>query len=424
MSSCSVKYKKNYLAVKNLSETLEKRRSFIINFVYYTILIALFCLVLRYAFTPMLPLIIAAFLAIVLQKPVNKIVAKTKIPKGIVAAITVLLVMAIFGGIVYLLGGRLIAELRSFIDFVRLKIEDYSWIETQVYSVVNALPTFLKDSVTPTVNEFLEKLKPAMESDAASGVYKISFATIDFPNILKNYFSGILDTAKQIPSVLVAMLVCVVGACFMTTEYDIFSNAIRRYAPGGENNLISATKRVLMTSVGKLFKAYFLIMCITFLELLAGLYLFKLIGIFDSNYMVAIALLSAMFDILPIVGIGTILWPWAIFSIVTGNVGLGIGLILLYIFVTVIRQIIEPKFVAGQMHMPAALTLSVMYIGLKTFGVIGMFAFTIALYCIKALDTEGVIHIFGDSDKEESVPEAVGETVALPEPVPEQATES
>ena len=380
--------------------TTEKRRKFIINTVYFAIILVLFFLFLRYAFQPLLPILIAGFFGVVLQKPINKVTEKTGWKKGIVATVIVLLVLALIGVAFYFVGTKLISEIQNFINFVRLRIEDYSWIEKQVYSLVDALPAMIKDNVTPKVNNFLETLKPAMESDASAGVYKIGFSIIDFSSISEKLGTGVLNTAKQIPSLLVAVIITIVLSCFMAADYDILSAGIKKLVPGGEKNIISAIKCVLMTSVWKLVKAYFLICCITFLEMLIGLSVFKIIGVFSSDYIFAIALFSAIFDILPVVGIGAILWPWAFYSFVTGNTGLGIGLIILYAIITIIRQIIEPKFIAGQMSLPPALTLTVMYIGLKTTGVIGMFAFTIALYTLKVLDSEGVIHIFGRDSTE------------------------
>lgn len=386
--------------------TTEKRRKFIINTVYFAIILVLFFLFLRYAFQPLLPILIAGFFGVILQKPINKITERTGWKKGIVATIIVLLVLALIGVAFYFVGTKLISEIQNFINFVRLRIEDYSWIEKQVYSLVDALPAMIKDNITPKVNNFLETLKPAMESDASTGVYKIGFSIIDFSSISGKLSTGVLNTAKQIPSLLVAVIITIVLSCFMAADYDILSAGIKKLVPGGEKNIISAIKRVLMTSVWKLVKAYFLICCITFIEMLIGLSVFKIIGVFSSEYIFVIALFSAVFDILPVVGIGAVLWPWAFYSFVTGNTGLGIGLIVLYALITIIRQIIEPKFIAGQMSLPPALTLTVMYIGLKTTGVIGMFAFTIALYTLKVLDSEGVIHVFGrDSTKKITNPE-------------------
>ncbi len=377
--------------------TMEKRRKFIINTVYFAIILALFYLFLRYAFQPLLPIFIAGFLGVILQKPINKVTKKTGWKKGIVSTIIVLLVLALICVAFYFVGTKLISEIQNFTDLIRLRIEDYSWIEKQVYSLVDTLPEMIKESVTPKVNNFLETLEPAMEKDASAGVYKIGFSIIDFSSISEKLGTGVLNTAKQIPSLLVAVLIAIVLSCFMAADYDVLSAGIKKIVPGGEDNIISAVKRVLMTSVWKLIKAYFLICCITFSEMLIGLSAFKLMGVFNSDYIFVIALLSAIFDILPVVGIGAVLWPWALYSFITGNTVLGIGLIVLYVIITVIRQVIEPKFIAGQMSLPPALTLTVMYIGLKTTGVIGMFAFTIALYTIKVLDSEGVIHIFGGS---------------------------
>lgn len=95
------------------------------------------------------------------------------------------------------------------------------------------------------------------------------------------------------------------------------------------------------------------------------------------------------------------------FAFVKANTGLGIGLLILYAIIAVVRQIIEPKFVSGTMELPPALTLTVMFVGLKCFGVIGMFAFIIVLYCVASLEKDGVISIFAeDRVADSSVPEA------------------
>ena len=68
-------------------------------------------------------------------------------------------------------------------------------------------------------------------------------------------------------------------------------------------------------------------------------------------------------------GTGTILLPWAAYSLIVGNYGLAIGLIVLYAVITVIRQIVEPKLVAGQLGLSPVVTVTALYLGLKIFGV-------------------------------------------------------
>ncbi len=380
-----------------MSPKIEKRRAFIINFLYLGIIFGVFAFFLEYAFFPLLPLTLGGFLAVVLQNPVNRIVEKTKISKGIASVIMVVGVLLVFVLLMLFFGAQLINEVKEFLSVMLLKLQDYVWIETQVYGFVEGLPGFVRDMIAPTVNTLLADIESAMAADSSNGLYQMGMSAIDFdlPSILSSSASGVMSAASGVMNFMIAFIICIVSACFMCTEYDLISNFIRTHVPGGENNIISATKRVLMTSVWKLFKAYFIICCITALEVFVLLNICKAIGIYDSEYILAISILSSLFDILPVVGIGTVFSFWGIFALIGGDYIFCVALLVMYVIITVIRQIIEPKLIAGEMSVPASLTVVAMYVGLQAFGVLGLFAFTIAMYCLKVLDLEGVIDLFG-----------------------------
>ena len=99
----------------------------------------------------------------------------------------------------------------------------------------------------------------------------------------------------------------------------------------------------------------------------------KLIGVYTSEYLFVMAFLIALVDIIPVLGTGTVLIPWAVVSLLTGKVGLGIGLLITYAVVLVIRQILEPKLVSGQIGLPPIVTITSMYVGTKIVGVFGFF---------------------------------------------------
>ena len=113
-----------------------------------------------------------------------------------------------------------------------------------------------------------------------------------------------------------------------------------------------------------------------------------------------IAAITAVLDILPILGTGTVLIPWSLYSFVSGNIGLGIGLAIIYATVFVIRQVIEPKLVAGQLGLSPIVTIAALYFGLKLFGVIGMFVTPVFIIMLKLLNDEGIIHLWKSSEKE------------------------
>ena len=86
--------------------------------------------------------------------------------------------------------------------------------------------------------------------------------------------------------------------------------------------------------------------------------------------------------------------PWSVYSFVTGNIGMGIGLLVIYATITVIRQVIEPKLVAGQVGISPVVTIMAMFIGVKIFGAMGIFILPFIVIIINLLNEEGIIHLF------------------------------
>ena len=62
--------------------------------------------------------------------------------------------------------------------------------------------------------------------------------------------------------------------------------------------------------------------------------------------------------------------------------------------ILVIRQILEPRLVAGQVGLPPIVTIIAMYIGTKTIGVLGFFILPFVVILIKELNDHGIIHLF------------------------------
>lgn len=117
----------------------------------------------------------------------------------------------------------------------------------------------------------------------------------------------------------------------------------------------------------------------------------KLIGL---EHAALIALCIAVFDILPVLGTGGIMIPWMILSALQGNVPLAVKLLILYLVITVIRNIVEPKIVGGQLGLHPVVTLCSMFVGAQLFGAVGLFGFPIGLSLLRHLNDHGVIHIF------------------------------
>ncbi len=382
-----------------MNTTVEKRRALLINVAYFALIIGAFYLFMRYAFWTVSPFIFAFFIAMLLQKPVSAVTGRTRLKKGFVSFIAVLFIAVFFAGLLALAGTTVFTELKGFAtkltETFKSIPEFISGIESWILSLLEPLPDTIESSLAASVNEFTESLLSAFSQNSVitPSADKLSSLQFDFSALLTP-LSGVISTASKLPAFLISIIVFFIATCFITADYDRIVSFIKRQLPGDKRAALTKTKLLTLSTLGKMIKAYCLIICITFTEILIGLTALNLLGFYSGSYRVVISLCIALVDIFPILGSGTVLIPWGIISLLRGNIGLGIGLLILYVIITVLRQYIEPKLVAGQLGLPPAATLVAMYLGLKIFGIPGIFMLPLIITVLKVLNDDGVIHLW------------------------------
>lgn len=372
--------------------TIEKRRKFIINVAYFALIIGLFYLFFKFAFGIFVPFITAVFVAVLLQKPVDALTKKCHGGRGIFSAILVLFCFLIVGSVIVFAFMKLFSEVKDFFNYLMLKMNDVPVFVDQIKGFIENKFTILPANIRETISSYVEEIMLKVLGEAPAEP-KAAGSSIDL-SWLASPIGMVWGTAKQIPMIAVGIIVSIVSCCFLTADYSTFRNLILTLA--GENNSVKLvkTKRILLSTLGKIGKAYCILIMVTFSEMLIGLSFLKLIGVYEGEYVFVISLITAIVDILPVLGTGTILIPWGIWSLITGKIGLGIGIIAVYAVITIIRQIIEPKLVANQLGLPAFITITAMYIGTQLFGFIGLFLLPISIMLIKVLNDEGIINVF------------------------------
>lgn len=412
-------------------ELIEKRRKLLINIAYYVVILGFFYLFMKYAFWLFFPFLFAFLIAAVIQRPVNFISRKTHIKKGIVSGFIIMLIVAVLALLLVFVGARVVTEIQGLIQWIGTKMDSIPALVVSVKDGLVSLVRFLPDSVEVTAENGINRLfaeilgtTDQIVADTPAGGRSVIggfLSKFDF-SVLSKPVSGVWNTAKQIPVVLVAFLISVISSCFLTAGYDDIVNFIKRQLPLEKRRTLSQTKSIFFSTIIKLFKSYMTIICVTFVEMIIGLSVFKLIGIYNSEYLASIALIVALVDIFPVLGTGTILIPWALISLLTDKVGLGIGIIVLYAVISVIRQIVEPKLVATNLGLPPIVTIMCMYIGMQVFGVIGIFMAPLLVTMIKVLNDQGVLHVWktrGSEQNESAVDSSEVEEEAVKEEVKE-----
>ena len=387
---------------------VERKRKFIISIIYYAIIGVIGLLLVKYAFGVCFPIFFAFIVALFLQRPKNFLVRKTFLKSGFASTLCVITMTLIVLALVALTGVRVAEEIKGFVDYIMLQFQNIDVlinnVEDRLFAIVSGLPDFLSNSLSESlttlftqVREFIAGTNDELSSQitsSLSGSFSLSWITTPL--------SGVISTAKQIPSAVIAIVISIVAACFMTAEFDKVKHFIVIQFPEEKREGRIRAKNLLKDSLTKMGKAYILIMLITFCELFLGFSVLKLLGIFNSNYIFIICVVTTIIDIIPILGTGTILLPWIVYSLIVGNYAMAIGLIVMYATITVIRQIIEPKLVAGQLGLSPIVTLTAMYIGLKVFGFLGIFIGPILIIMLKLLNDEGIIRLWKSPSREKA----------------------
>lgn len=392
-----------------MNALIEKRRCIIINVLYYLLLLAAFYLFFKYLFGLLFPFIAAFLVAAALHRPVKYITGKTPLNRSVASTVFVLLILGVVGALLFLVGNGIVDKLRDFYQFMSLKLKDlpsfFEEIKAWAVSAVRFLPEKLRLKATDSLTVFFDDLI----ANGFSG-FSVSGLKIDWSSLLAKGGGMIKNTVAQIPSVLIAIVISVVACVFITIDYDhIKAFVLRQFSDSNRVKLVSARDLALKT-LGGMVKAYSLIMLITTTELCIGLYALKLLKIFSSDYIVIISLLIAVVDIIPVLGTGTVLIPWSVYSFISGDFGMGVGLLVMYVIILVVRQVMEPKLVAGQTGLSPIVTIISMYVGTKTIGVLGFFILPFCVILINKFNEAGIIHLFKLPPKDVPADETADET--------------
>lgn len=379
---------------------VERKRKWIINVAFYAMLLVLGYLFYKYAFGVCFPILFAFVIAVILQRPKNFIINKTFLKKGLASTVCVFGLLLIVAAVIVLIGVRAAEEVKGFINYLMLQFQNIdtviNTVETSVLGFVGRLPDFISENISESIATIFTQIREFVAGTSTQLPEQITGGLSDSFNLswITTPITGVISTASRIPSILIGIVVTIVCACFMTADYDIISNFVYCQFPEEKRKDVTRAKQLLKLNLGKMAKAYILIMLVTFTEIFIGLTVLKLIGVFQSSYIAVIAVVTAIVDVIPVLGTGTIVLPWAAYSLIVGDYGMAIGLIVIYVTVTVIRQIVEPKLVAGQLGLPPFMTLIAMYLGLKIFGVLGVFILPIVIIMLKLLNDEGIINLW------------------------------
>ena len=358
---------------------LEKRKQFIINTLYFAIILGIVILLARYALGVLMPFFIALLISLLLKPAVAFFHDKLKLPRSLAGIVLVVLFYALLRLLLIVIGVQLFTSAQLF--FMMLP---------SLYT--NAFVPWMSRAFA-ALQEFAGHLDPD-----ASAAYNLVYANVTtslgeaIVNLSKQVVGWVTSSTLKAPRFLLNLLIMVISTIFLTVDFPRINAFIHRQLSEHWRSLLHNARVQLGRTLWSYLRSYAIILSITFVELFLGL---SIIGIKNAA---GIAVAIAIFDILPVVGSGLILLPWTIYTLISGNLVTGIGLAILYVVVIVVRQIMEPKIVGDRVGLHPLVTLLCMVLGTYLFGGIGLLGLPITVALIHALNKQGAIHLYKMSD--------------------------
>ena len=347
-------------------------------------ILALVYLAFKYLIHLLMPFVLALIFVMIMRPVVKFFINKLKVRSGLAAVVVMFLFFATIGSLLVLVMFRIIDA---------------------VGDLFTMLPTLYSNTIEPGLMNLLVRVQElgerfdldilaAIESAGDEIVSAAGSAVSSVSGKVVTWVSGL---AAKLPGAFISLLICVIATFFMAVDYTRMVKVILRILPERARDVVIGARRSLSKIIWQYTRSYAMILSITFVELSIGM---LILGVRKP---ILVALLIAILDIFPIVGTGTALWPWTIISFIQGNVGRGLSLMAVYLVITVIRQIIEPKIVGQHVGLHPLITLICMFVGTSLFGGFGLFGLPILAAILLELNKNGTIRLFRTEDGGERI---------------------
>ena len=345
----------------------------------FCVIIIIFAVVFfgKYLLVAVLPFLIAWATAL-LVRPVAKFFSKKiGLSQKFCATVLLILFFVLIGLFLVFTVNRLLSESGKLLE--RLSSES------------DKIGTYLSD-LTERINNLRNKIPILRELRKLEGLEALdNYVNVILQEIGKGITSAITTKIPELlgafisslPSFFLFFLISLMASFYFTLDLDTIQNFFILFLPQNLVNRIPAFQKSFKNFLSRYFRAYALILFLTFCELYVGF------SILSLEYSFLPAVLIALVDIFPVFGVGTVLIPWAGIMLLRGNYYIGFGLLILWAVIAVVRQIIEPRIVGGTLGVHPALMLIAMYIGFRFFGILGILlspaVLTLTRFAVKEL---------------------------------------
>lgn len=339
---------------------MDKKRQFLINAAYYLLIAALLYGILKYAAPILLPFILAFVIVGAFRRPTKWLAKRTRLSEPIAGMLLLIVFYIVFFALILYAG---------------------SWLFDSIRTLISKLPGFYSSQLLPAINvisDILEKAIVQIDPVFVSAVeYMFQQLTMSLERAITAVSTWFMQTVSNIilgtPALFIRLLLTVISSFFLAGDYERVTGFFYQKLPERYQSILDRAKQKITGSLWIYLRSYTMLFCLTFIELMLGFWILKI------PYAPILAAGIAVFDLMPILGTGGILLPWVVILVCLGEYPLAIGIGILYLVITAIRNTLEPRLVGKQIGLHPLATLISLFVGSQLFGLVGLFGFPVAL---------------------------------------------
>ena len=327
---------------------------------------------LRPVFSLFAPFLLAFGMAAALDPLVRRLQRKLGWSRGLVALVTVLVLVGLAGGalglLIYGLGSEVVSLARNWEGLFTHGIAVFEKSE----GLFEHFQTLIPAEITLATQAIRDRLTMWVQENMSS--------------MLAISAEYLTNKAIQVPGFLLGLVMFLIGTYFLTADYPYLRTRLIQHTDDRTLFFLEQMKKTVGAAFGGYLKAQLLLSLGVFGILLAG-FLFT-----GQDYALLLALGLAVLDFIPLLGSGTVMVPWAVIDLLIQNYSNALSLLLIWGVIAVFRRVAEPKIIGNQTGLSPFLSLISIYVGMKLGGVPGMILGPILVLVALNLAGIGMFH--------------------------------
>ncbi|MGD7044212.1 AI-2E family transporter [Jeotgalibacillus proteolyticus] len=332
------------------------------------------------AYTYMLPVLAGAVIAFILYYPAKWLTASCRIPFSLSIIITILAFCSLIAGLIAVFGFLFWHDIVRFIEQIPGLFSELSTAIEQSISYI--LPMIAK------AEAFLLSKGVIEETSGDDVIHSLKDqAVVLIQNFGEILFIELSRFLSSLPGIAVGGVIALISAYFFIKEASALKKVLKPFFGSALSVHISSLIKAVKFYTWSYVQAQMLLTAITAVIVLCGLL------ILDVKGAPAIALTSALLDLIPIVGTSLLFIPWVFYCWVSGDMQLMIGLLITQTVISLSRQVLEPKIIGQTLGIHPFITFLIIYISFQSVGVMGVLFSPLILLTVSTLIKAGTIRL-------------------------------